>query len=192
MTYRNIKIKTTSTTRLISKIDLRFPPHFYPFVEFRQEEMSTKGIFVLRLKLFVNFELSRINRVGSRGRKIIFYYSRIREVKRKKTEFSVNILNLRQYDFWKALLNNLEKHLSDARISVWCENLGWCVEELFSQAKGSIYKISPKCYVMFFTLNVPAVFAAIVTMEPARHTQALWLELVASNRFSSFNLRYSW
>ena len=123
MTYRNIKIKTTSTIRLISKIDLRFPQHFYHFVEFRQEEMSTKGIFVLRLKLFVNFELSRINRVGSRRRKIIFYYSRIREVKRKKSEFSVNILNLRQYDFWKALLNSLEKHLSDARISVWCENL---------------------------------------------------------------------
>lgn len=72
MTYRNIKIKTTSTIRLISKIDLRFPQHFYHFVEFRQEEMSTKGIFVLRLKLFVNFELSRINLVGSRKRKIIF------------------------------------------------------------------------------------------------------------------------
>ena len=55
--------------------------------------------------------------------KLFFNYSRIREVKRKKSEFSVNILNLRQYDFWKALLNNLEKHFSDARISVWCENL---------------------------------------------------------------------
>ena len=183
MTNWNIRTKTTTTTtRLISKIDLRFPPHYIT--------MSKKVIFVLRLKLFVNFGLSRINRAGSRRRKIIFYYSRIREVKRKKSEFSVKILNLRRYDFWNALLNNLEKHLSDARISVWCENLEWCVEELFPQAKWRIYKISPKYYVMFFTLNVPAVFAAIVTMEPARHTQALWLELVASNRFSSFNLRY--
>lgn len=184
MTNWNIRTKTTTTTtRLISKIDLRFPPHYIT--------MSKKVIFVLRMKLFVNFGLSRINRAGSRRRKIIFYYSRIRQVKRKKSEFSVKILNLRRYDFWNALLNNLEKHLSDSRISVWCENLEWCVEELFPQAKWRIYKIYPKYYVMFSTLNVPAVFAAIVTMEPARHTQALWLELVASNRFSSFNLRYS-
>ena len=39
--------------------------------------------------------------------------------------------------------------------------------------QGKYIQISPKYYVMFFTLNVPAVFAAIVTMEPARHTQAL-------------------